>query len=118
MGPIHTNDEEYVRFSGTSMACPHAVGMAARFYSEMSDAQVQRFSPEKMKARLIDGATSGAIRLDGVHQRATRNRYNKFNVIILVYCPISYVIFDIHLTLLHQSWESIFRYCYKLIFPD
>ena len=74
MGPGHLTDTGYTQFSGTSMACPHAVGMAARMYSELSDEEASRMTPEMMKAKMVKGATFGVIELQGETERATSNR--------------------------------------------
>ena len=57
----HTTDSTYNTISGTSMACPHVAGAAARYISEQSGS----VSPAAIKSALSSAATQGAVQNPG-----------------------------------------------------
>ena len=60
--------------SGTSMASPHVVGTVARYLSVLPDSKAAVATPELIKARLIDSASSGAIDLYSLEYQSTPDR--------------------------------------------
>ena len=81
---------DYRLASGTSLASPLVAGAIARYLSVLPDSEVEKLTPEILKARMIDSASRGSINLDTIEHKTTSDR--------LLY-KVSYVIYQLALLL-------------------